>query len=194
MFITDKGTTYQHVEVTQSYEKYINKTGHFEMKSTSTNPEINDSSDKDSLKDMIKTTWKLMLIIFAVLTVLAFSYIGKCIYRQWTSRALQIRNTAIITSRENNQTESHYERVQDVENGDPQSYQTPTDDNIHTNSNVLNQGTGSEKIDLASINISLGSSNEESTHRESVSESHMYENEPDRNLTKPCDLYITPCM
>lgn len=193
LFITDKKTTYQDFEVTQSYKRYINQTHHFEMKSTSTNPEMY-SSDKDSLKDMIQTTWKLMLVISAVLTVLAFSYLGKCIYRQWTSNTLQIRNTDIITSRENNQSESDYERVHYVENGDFQSYQTPTDDSMHTISNVLNQGSGSEKIDLASINISLGSSNDESTHRENVSENHMYENEPDRGLTKPCDLYITPCM
>lgn len=72
LFITDKKTTYQDFEVTQSYKKYINQTHHFEMKSTSTNPEMY-SSDKDSLKDMIQTTWKLMLVISAVLTVLAFS-------------------------------------------------------------------------------------------------------------------------
>lgn len=194
MLITDEktGFTVSHLTIT-SFSKYINQSYDFESKSTSSVLDINETKDEDSLKNSIKTIWQLMIMILAVLVFLALVYLGKCVRRQFTSRTHQVgpTNTATSMLNENHQIESCYEQIQDAEHEDSGRYLTPACDESRTAGTCLNQETIEEKIELLSVAMTSGLSNDNVLKKEKASDKHdMYEN----TVNEYDDMYISPCM
>lgn len=152
------------------------------MKSTST--EIDVTRGGDNLENRINIIWQLMLVILAVILVLAFSYIGKCVHRQW----LSVRNvtTHDLSLNENKQIESNYERVEDV---DSQCYLTAAYVDIRVAGNATNQ-----EISDPSIAVSLEPSNDMLQHRENASNYNVHENSSEKGVKEFDDLYIIPCL
>lgn len=193
MFITDEktGFTAPHLTLT-SFSKYINQSYDFESRSTPTVLDINETKDEDSLKNSIKTIWQLMLMILAVLVFLALVYLGKCVRRQFTSRTHQVgpSNTATSMLNENHQIESCYEQIQDAEHEDSGRYLTPACDESRAAGTCPNQETIEEKIELLSVAMTSGLSNDNVPKKEKPSDKHMYEN----TVKEYDDMYISPCM
>lgn len=196
MFITDeeKGFTVPHVTLS-SFSKYINQSYDFESKSTSTVLDFNEAKDEDSLKNSIKTIWQLMLMILAVLVFLALVYLGKCVRRQFTSRTHQMSHTNTATPNvmlnENNQIEGCYEQIQDAEHEDSGRYLTPACNESGTVDPCPNQETIGEKIELVSIAMIPGPSNDNVQKKEKASDRiDMYKN----TVNEYDDMYISPCM
>lgn len=196
MFITDEetGFTVPHVTLT-SFSKYVNQSHGFESKSTSTVLDINETKDEDSLKNSIKTIWQLMLMILAVLVFLALVYLGKCVRRQFSLRTHQVSNTNTATPNvmlnENHQIEGCYEQIQDAEHEDSGRYLTPACNENSTVGSCPNQETIEEKIELVSIAMMPGPSNDNVQKREKASDKNdMYKN----TVKEYDDMYISPCM
>lgn len=196
MFITDEetGFTVPHVTLT-SFSKYVNQSHGFESRSTSTVLDINEKKDEDGLKNSIKTIWQLMLMILAVLVFLALVYLGKCVRRQFTSRTHQVSHTNTATQNvmlnENHQIEGCYEQIQDAENEDSGRYLTPACNKCGTVDPCLNQETIGEKIELVSIAMIPGPSNDNVQKKEKASDRiDMHKN----TVNEYDDMYISPCM
>lgn len=195
MFITDeeKGFTVPHLTLT-SFSKYISQSYDFESRSTSIVLDINETKDEDGLKNSIKTIWQLMLMILAVLVFLALVYLGKCVRRQFTSRTHQVSHTNTATQNvmlnENNQIEGCYEQIQDAEHEDSGRYLTPACNENSTVGSCPNQKTIEEKIDLVSIAMMPGPSNDNVQKKENASDKNMYKN----TVKEFDDMYISPCM
>lgn len=196
MFITDeeKGVTVPHVTLT-SFSKYVNQSHGFESRSTSAVLDVNETQDEDSLKNSIKTIWQLMLMILAVLVFLALVYLGKCVRRQFTSRTHQVgpTNTAIpnVMPNENHQNEGWYEQIQDAEHEDSGRYLTLACNENGTIGPRPNQETIEEKIELVSIAMMPGPSNDNVQKRGKTSgKNDIYEN----TEKEYDDMYISPCV
>lgn len=196
MFITDeeKGFTVPHVTLT-SFSKYINQSYDFESRSTSTVLDINETKDEDSLKNSIKTIWHLMLMILGVHVFLALVYLGKCVRRQFTSRTHQVSHTNTATPNvmlnEIHQIEGFYEQIQDAGHEDSGRYLTPACNENSTVGTCPNQETIEEKIELVSIAMMPGPSNDNVQKREKAND----KNDIYKNTVKECDdMYISPCM
>lgn len=196
MFIADEetGFTVPHVTLT-SFSKYVIQSHGFESRSTSTVLDINEKKDEDSLKNSIKTIWQLMLMILAVLVFLAVVYLGKCVRRQFTSRTPQGSHTNTATPNimlnENHQIEGCYEQIQDAEHEDSGRYLTPACNESGTVGPCPNQETIEEKIELVSIAMMPGPSNDNVQKRKKASDNKdMYKN----TVKEFDDMYISPCM
>lgn len=196
MFITDEetGVTVPHVTLT-SFSKYVNQSHGFESKSTSAVLDINETQDEDSLKNSIKTIWQLMLMILAVLVFLALVYLGKCVRRQFTNRTHQVSHTNTPTPNvmlnENHQIEGWYEQIQDAEHEDSGRYLTPACNESRTIGPLPNQETIEEKIELVSISMMPGPSNDNVQKRENTSDKNdIYKN----TVKEYDDMYISPCV
>lgn len=194
--ITDEetGFTVPHVTLT-SFNKNVNQSHGHESRSTSTVLDINEIQDEDSLKNSIKTIWQLMLMILAVLVFLALVYLGKCVRRQFTSRTHQVglTNTATpnVMLNENNQIEGWYEQIQDAEHEDSGRYLTPACNESGTLGPHPNQETIKEQIELVSIALMPGPSNDNVQKGEKASDKNdIYEN----TVKEYDDLYISPCV
>lgn len=102
-------------------------------------------------------------MILAVLVFLAVVYLGKCVRRQFTSRTPQGSHTNTATPNimlnENHQIEGCYEQIQDAEHEDPGRYLTPANES-GTVGPCPNQETIEEKIELVSIAMMTGPSND----------------------------------
>lgn len=167
-----------------SFDKHVNQTAQFQVKSTST--EIDVTRRGDHFEKRINIIWQLMLVILAVILVLAFSYLGKCVHRQWVS----VRNvtTHDISLNENKQTESNYERVVDV---DSQCYLTAA----YVDVREFEAGNTTNKdIPDGSVVVSLDPSNDVLQYRETPSNNDMHENSSERGAKEFDNLYITPCL
>lgn len=196
MFITDEetGFTVPHVKQT-SFSKYDNRSHGFESRSTSTVLDVNETQDEDSLKNSIKTIWQLMLMILAVLVFLALVYLGKCVRRQFTNRTHQVSlaNTATpnVMLNENHQMEGWYEQIQDAEHEDSGRYLTPACNESGPIGRRPNQEKIEEKIELVSIAMMPGPSNDNVQKRENASD----KNDTFKNTVKEYDdMYISPCV
>lgn len=163
---------------------------------TSTNKINTEQNDRNNfnpgLENRIQTNWQLMLIILAVLIILTSTYVGKCVYRHWTSRNVRVTNINTaepdITLRENDQIMSHYEQVQDAEYNETVRYLTAASDDMHDDGDFSYQNAIPEKTNAVSNNIMV-----EQTQDKSLSgQNFTFENQPDKKETN--DLYITPCM
>lgn len=196
MFITDEktGLTVPHLTLT-SFSKYINQSYDFDSRSTSTILDINETKDEDSLKNNIKTMWQLMLMILAVLVFLALVYLGKCVRRHFTSRTHQVSHTNTATPNvmlnENHQIEGCYEQIQDAEHEDSGRYLTPACNESSTFGPCPIQETIEEKIELVSISMLPGPSNDNVQKRENASDKNdIYNN----TVKEYDDTYISPCV
>lgn len=131
-----------------------------------------------------------MLIMLAVFSVLASTYLGKCVHRQWTSRAVQVSNnstsTPDIVLNMSNQTE--YEQIQNVEYEDPERYLPAS----HDDSRGGSVNNIEEKIDSVYIRQSLELLSEEALVVEHKSENVLYENQSNSGVREADDLYLTP--
>lgn len=197
IFVTDKEerSTVPHGTFS-SLDKYVHQSNHFELKSTTTIPYINESKDGDSLANSIKTIWQLILIILAILVIFACAYVVKCVRRQWMSRTLQVTHTNTVTLNailnENHHTIGLYDQIQDVEHDGSERYLSPACDDTRIAGTCPDEETGVDKVDPVSIAVTYGSSNDEIPIEENVSEENdMHESSVVKGYD---DLYITPCM
>lgn len=120
-------------------------------------------------------------------SVLASTYLGKCVHRQWTSRAVQVNtSTPDIALNMSNQTE--YEQIQNVEYEDPERYLPAS----HDDSRGGSVNNSEEKIDSVYIRQSLELLSEEALVVEHKSENVLYENQSNSGVREADDLYLTP--
>lgn len=128
--------------------------------------------------------------MLAVFSVLASTYLGKCVHRQWTSRAVQVSNnstsTPDIALNISNQTE--YEQIQNVEYEDPERYLPAS----HDDSRGGSVNNSEEKIDSVIMRQSLELLSEEALVGEHKSENVLYENQSNSGVREADDLYLTP--
>lgn len=130
-------------------------------------------------------------MILAVLVFLALVYLGQCVRRQFTNRTLQMSHTNTPTPNvmlnENHQIEGWYEQIQDAEHEDSGRYLTPACNESWPIGRRPNQEKVEEKIELVSIAMMPGPSNDNVQKRE---------NESDKNDTvkEYDDMYISPCV
>lgn len=186
LFIGEGAISTVPIEPVSNFDKIVYSTHHLKGKGTSIITKSIETNIGGKLENRIQTIWQFMLIILAVLSVLAFTYLGKCLHRQWTSRAVQVSNTRTsspdIALDVSNRIE--YEQIQNVEYEDPERYLTVANDD--------SQGGGinhrQEKMDSSSIRPS----NEEALNEEHKCENVMYENQSNKGVREADDLYLTP--
>lgn len=165
--------------------------------STTKISKITDPNTDNILEHRIQTNWQFMVIITCVLIALTILYLGRCVHRQWISRIHQVSNTNTAVPNaainESHQIEFFYDEIQNVEYEDHWRYRTiECDDN---NGNSTN--TSQEKIESVSIipiRSSLEPSTDEALTGEHVSENTVYENQPEIEIRKSGDLYLTPIL
>lgn len=164
---------------------------------TLTIPKNIETNIGGNLENRIQTIWQFILIILAVLSLLAFTYIGKCLHRQWTSRTLQVSdtNTSAPESALNmrNDIECFYEQIQNIEYEDPERYLTAAQDDSHRDG-INNSQEKIDALSIRSIGPSIQPTNNEPLNRESNSENVMYENQPNKGVREDDGLYLTPIM
>lgn len=150
-----------------------------EEKSTLTIPKISESNIGGNIENRIQTIWQFMLII------LALTYLGKCIHRQWTFRSLlvSITNTPAPTIALNvsNEADCKYEEIQNVEYEDPDRYL----------SSAPNVNNSQGKVDSGSIRPSPQLLIEGLTEEQKF-EKMMYENQSTKGVRETEDLYLSP--
>lgn len=134
-------------------------------------------------------------MILAVLVFLALVYLGKCVRRQFTYRTHQVSltNTATpnVMLNENHQIGGWYEEIQDAEHEDSGRYLTPGCNESGTIGPNPNQETIEEKIELVSISMMPGPSNDNAQKRENASDKNdIYKN----TVKEYDDMYISPCV
>lgn len=190
----EKDKTIMDVTV-QSSDKHFNYTNYFKKEEKpSTLKDITETkADVDIHKNYENR--QLMLIILAVLILLTSSYLGRCVYRQWSSRTIRASNTDTAkpntTMSEIIQIGSHYDQVQDRDNDDQERYLTTAPDDNDGNGNISNisyQDASSVKNDTASIRAVVEATQDKAQNGENTRE--MYKNQPEETI----NLYITPCM
>lgn len=156
-----------------------------EEKSTLTIPKISESNIGGNIENRIQTIWQFMLIMLAVFSVLALTYLGKCIHRQWTSRSLlvSITNTPAPTIALNvsNEADCKYEEIQNVEYEDPDRYLSSAPG--------VNNSQG--KVDSGSIRPSPQLLIKGLTEEQKF-EKMMYENQSNKGVRETEDLYLSP--
>lgn len=161
-----------------------------EEKSTLTIPKITESNIRGNFENRIQNIWQFMLIMLAVFSVMALTYLGKCVHRQWTSRSLQVSN--IRTSSPNivlngsNQTDCKYEETQNVEYEEPELYLSAAP-NDSCASGINNQ----RKMEFGSIRPSPQLLFE-ALNEEQKCEKIMYENQLNKGERETEDLYLSP--
>lgn len=150
-----------------------------------------------NLENRIQTIWQFILIILAVLSLLAFTYIGKCLHRQWTSRSLQVSNTNTSAPESalnmRNDIECFYEQIQNIEYEDPERYLTAAQDDSHRDG-INNSQEKIDAVSIRSIGPSTEPTNNEPLNREYNSEKVMYENQPNNGVREDDGLYLTPIV
>lgn len=180
-----------------SFEKIVFSTNHLGGSRTLTNPKIIETNNGGNLENRIQTIWQFILIILAVLSLLAFTYIGKCFHRQWTSRSLQLGNTNTsapeLALNTRNEIECLYEQIQNIEYEEPERYLTAVQDDIHIDG-INNSQEKIDAVSIESIEPSIEQSNNDPLNRESKTENVMYENQPNTGIQKNDGLYLTPIM
>lgn len=160
-------------------------------------PKIIETNIGGYLENRIKTIWQFILIILAVLSLLAFTYIGKCLHRQWTSRSLQVSNTntsapdSALNMR--NEIECFYEQIPNIAYEDPERYLTAAQDYSHRDG-INNSQEKIDAVSIRSIGPSIEPSNDEPQNNESKCETVMYENQPNNGVGENDGLYLTPIM
>lgn len=152
--IADKEATHtvSHIAVTSS-DKHGDILSYLIKESTPTIQDITEPNFGENLNQglehRIQTNWQLMLIILGVLLVLTFTYLGKCVHRQCTSRNFKVSNTKTagpdMTLDQINQIETFYERVQDIEYDEPERYLAAANDDIHGRGTIQNLDSSLEK-------------------------------------------------
>lgn len=180
-----------------SYDKIVSSTYHIGESRTLTNPKFIETNFGGNLENRIQTIWQFILIILAVLSLLAFAYIGKCLHRQWTFRSLQVSNTNASAPESaldmRNEIECFYEQIQNIEYEDPDRYLTAAQDDSHRDG-IYNSQEKIDALSIKSVGQSIEPSNIEPRNRESKSENVMYENQPNNGVRETDDLYLTPIM
>lgn len=168
-----------------------------EGSSSLTIPKIIETNIGGSLESRIQTIWQFILIILAVLSLLAFAYIGKCLHRQWTFRSFQVTNTNTLAPESaldmRNEIECVYEQIQNIEYEDPERYLTAAQDDSHRDG-INNSQEKIDALSIRSVGQPIEPSNIEPRNRESKSEKIMYENQPNNGIRETDDLYLTPIM
>lgn len=180
-----------------SFDKIVSSTHHMGGSRTLTIPKNIETNIGGNLENRIQTIWQFILIILAVLSLLAFTYIGKCLHRQWTSRTLQISNTNTSAPESalnmRNDIECFYEQIQNIEYEDPERYLTAAQDDSHRDG-INNSQEKIDAVSIRSIGLSIEPTNNEPLNRESNSENVMYENQPNKGVREDDGLYLTPIM
>lgn len=165
-----------------------------EEKSTLTFPKITESNIRVNLENRIETIWQFMLIMLAVFSILAFTYLGKCVHRQWKSRSLQVNNTRSsapdIALTVSNEADYKYDEIQNVEYEDPERYLSATPNDTSSCASGINNSQG--KMDIGPIRPLLPLLNEESSDEAQKWEKIMYENQSNKGERETEDLYLTP--
>lgn len=198
VFITgqDEISTASIVSVS-SFDKIVSSTHHMGGSRTLTISKNIETNIGGILENRIQTIWQFILIILAVLSLLAFTYIGKCLHRQWASRSLQVSNTNTSAPESalnmRNDIECIYEQIQNIEYEDPERYLTAAQDNSHRDS-INNSQEKIDTVSLRSIGSSIEPTNNEPLNRESYSENVMYENQPNKGVREDDGFYLTPIM
>lgn len=197
MTAVDKETTITSVTFLSPNQK-LNPTSKTKEEETSTVRKIHKTNGENlnqGLENRIQTNWQLMIIILAVLTVLTFTYLGKCVHRHWISRTLRVNisnTTPTIALGEINQTENSYDRVQTRDNEEPQRYHTTAGDAIVENSDTLNHENSPENRETVSYSPEYEPVHKKSLNWINTNKMDQHENQPDTEDLN--DLYITPCM
>lgn len=121
----------------------------------------------------------------------------KVCLRQFTSRTHQVSHTNTATPNvmlnENHQLqiEGCYEQIQDAEHEDSGRYRTPACNESNTFGPCSNQETIEEKIELASIAMMPGTSNDNVQKREKARDKN---NMNKNTVNEYDDMYISPCV
>lgn len=93
VFITGQGAiSTEPIVAIIDFDNIVYSTHQMEEKSTFTIPKITESNIRGNFENRIQNIWQFMLIMLAVFSVMALTYLGKCVHRQWTSRSLQVSN------------------------------------------------------------------------------------------------------
>lgn len=131
-----------------------------------------------------------MLIMLAVFSVLALTYLGKCVHRQWTSRSLQVSNIRTLSPdialNVSNQPDCKYEETQNVEYEEPDRYLSAAP-NDSCASGINNQG----KVHFGSIRPSPQLLIEALNEKQKCGKI-MYENQLNKGEREIEDLYLSP--
>lgn len=174
-------------------------------KRTSPFPDTTKINEGGNLEHGIRTLWQLMSILIGVLILIAFAYLGKCVYRHLTLRALQVINAPtsernIVTAfNESRQTECFYEQILEVGHNDAQRYLTASRDDMLEKGIFPYQNITSEKMDTVTVSIrpnrsSFEMSTDETQPGENLNKSYTYENLPDNGVREIDDFYLTPSI
>lgn len=196
----EQTSTKQSIAVS-NFDKIVKSTHHLEGKSTLTIPKFIEPNIGGILENRIQTIWQFVLIMLAVFSVLAFTYLGKCVHRQWTSRSLQVGNTMTsapdsalnVHVHVSNQNEFIYEQIQNIEYEDPERYLTAAHDDI-LGDGINNSQEKIDSVSFMSIGPTLEPSNDEAINGEHESENAMYENQSSDRVRETNDLYLTPIL
>lgn len=191
VFITGQGAiSTKPIVAIIDFDNIVYSTHQMEEKSTLTIPKITESNIRGNFENRIQNIWQFMLIMLAVFSVMALTYLGKCVHRQWTSRSLQVSN--IRTSSPNivlngsNQTDCKYEETQNVEYEEPELYLSAAP-NDSCASGINNQ----RKMEFGSIRPSPQLLFE-ALNEEQKCEKIMYENQLNKGERETEDLYLSP--
>lgn len=128
-----------------------------------------------ALENRIQRNWRLIMIMLSVLTLLTFTYFGKCVHRHWRFRTIRVKinnTTPTIALGETNQTENSYDSLQSRDYDEPRQYQTTAGDTTGETSNFIDHENSPENMVILST---------------------ITEDEP-RSEKSLNNLYISPCM
>lgn len=166
-------------------------------------PDTTKNNEGGNLEHGIRTLWQLMSILIAVLILIAFAYLGKCVFRHLTLRALQVINAPIsernnvTTLNESHQTELFYEQILEEGHNDSQSYLTAARDDMLEKGIFPYQNITAEKMDTVTVSIrpnrsSCEISTDETQPGENLNKNYTYENLPDNGVRETDDVFLTP--
>lgn len=189
------------------FTKHVNQTkfSYVIEKRTSPFPYTTKNNEGGNLEHGIRTLWQLMSILIGVLILIAFAYLGKCVYRHLTVRPLQVVNAPtsernnVAALNESHQTEGFYEQILEVGHNDAQRYITAARDDMLEKGIFPYQNITPEKMDTVTVSIrpnrsSCEISTDETQPGENFNENYTYENLPDNGVRETDDFYLTPSI
>nr|XP_034331943.1 uncharacterized protein LOC117691026 [Crassostrea gigas] len=176
-----------------SFDRTVFSTHHLGGSSSLTIPKIIEANIGENLQNRLQTIWQFILIILAVLSLLAFTYVGKCLYRQWTSRSLQVSNSNTTAPESalnmRNEIECFYEQIQNIEYEEPERYLTAAQDDSHRDG-INSSQEKMDDVSFKSIGPSIAPSNDEPLINENV----FYENQSKNGVRETDGLYLSPIV
>lgn len=174
-------------------------------KRASSFPDTTQKNEGGNLEHGIRTLWQLMSILIGVLILIAFVYLGKCIFRHMTLRPIQVINAPtsernnVTALNESHQTECFYEQIPEIGHNDAQRYLTAARNDMLEKGSFLYQNITPEKMDTVTVSIgpnrsSCGISTDETQPGENLNKNYTYENLPDNVVRETDDFYLTPSI